>query len=556
MLLTGSTVSTNEKELLDRLWDLGHTPIKLHVLKKYIESYKSHEKDLLVSGFSEGFRLQFTGPRLPMDSKNLVSVENNKLATLEKLQKEVELGRMLGPFINKPISTLRISPIGLVEKSDKSWRLITHLSHPKDESVNDFIEDQFCTVKYSSFDKVLNMISSLGRSAELAKIDIRQAFRLLVVNPADFDLLGIKFEDKYYVDKCLPQGCRISCFLFETFSSFLHWVVEKESGISTLDHYLDDFIFAGAEATSDCQTLMDTFIRVADEMGVPLAENKTVGPVTKIVFLGLEIDTILMLVRIPMDKLDKLKLGVKYIIDHKKMKLKELESIVGLMAFCSRAIPSARAFTRRFYDVISAIRTKKSYYYVRINSEMKSDALVWLEFLQAFNGECYLTENIWKTNETINLFTDSAGSSDLGCAAYFNGQYGQFRWPGDWANKEFMSDLSFLEMVPVLMALYIWGDEFKNQRILFKIDNQSLVIILNKRTSRSKYVMQLLRPFVLLTMRNNIQFRAVHIFSSKNPIADALSRFQMVRFRELAPHASQTPADIPVEFWEVISSLK
>lgn len=62
--------------------------------------------------------------------KNLVSAEIHKSETLEKLQKEIQLGRMLGPFSDKPISTLRISSIGLVEKPDNGWRLITHLSFP------------------------------------------------------------------------------------------------------------------------------------------------------------------------------------------------------------------------------------------------------------------------------------------------------------------------------------------------------------------------------------------------------------------------------------------
>ena len=293
---------------------------------------------------------------------------------------------MLGPFNHKPISTLRISPIGLVEKSDHSWRLITHLSYPKDNSVNDFIDEQLCTIKYASFDKVLDMLSSLGRSTQLAKIDIRQAFRLLIVNPADFDLLGIKFDGKYYIEKCLPMGCSISCALFEFFSTFLHWVVENKASLSTLDHYLDDFKFAGAALTNDCQKIMDTFSLVSKELGVPLAENETEGQKTKIIFLGLEIDAVLMKVKFPGDKLNKLRLGIQYILEHKKMKFKELESIVGLMAFCAQAIPSARAFIRRFYDLISEVRVKKSYYYVRINQEIKSDAEVWLEFLKFLMG--------------------------------------------------------------------------------------------------------------------------------------------------------------------------
>ena len=89
-----------------------------------------------------------------------------------------------------------------------------------------------------------------------------------------------------------------------------------------------------------------------------------------------------------------------------------------------------------------------------------------------------------------------------------------------------------------------------------KIDNQALVTIINKRTSQSKYVMQLLRPLVLLTMCNNVQFKAVHLSGVNNKLADSLSRFQMIRFRKLAPAARSSPADIPVEFWAIIFQMK
>ena len=195
-----------EDELLQQLWDLGKTPINLSVLKKYIESYDNEsDRNLLIAGFAEGFRLQYTGPRLSLNKNKKISAKINKLETFDKLQREMELGRMLGPFNYLPISTLRISPIGLVEKSDHTLRLITHLSYPKENSVNDFIDEKVCAVKYSSFDQVLDMISGLGKSQELGKINIRQAFRLIIINPSYFDLLGIMFDDKYYVDKCLPM---------------------------------------------------------------------------------------------------------------------------------------------------------------------------------------------------------------------------------------------------------------------------------------------------------------------------------------------------------------
>ena len=110
--------------------------------------------------------------------------------------------------------------------------------------------------------------------------------------------------------------------------------------------------------------------------------------------------------------------------------------------------------------------------------------------------------------------------------------------------------------MPILLAMLIWSPQFCNKKILLRIDNQALVLIINKRTSKSKYVMKLIRPLVLLLMRKNIQVRALHIPGESNAIADSLSRFQVIRFRTLAPEADHTPSDIPVEFHMVISELK
>ena len=42
-------------------------------------------------------------------------------------------------------------------------------------------------------------------------------------------------------------------------------VVKSKSGLDTLNHYLDDFIFAGAEGTNNYQLLMDTFFYISSE---------------------------------------------------------------------------------------------------------------------------------------------------------------------------------------------------------------------------------------------------------------------------------------------------
>jgi hypothetical protein len=120
------------------------------------------------------------------------------------------------------------------------------------------------------------------------------------------------------------------------------------------------------------------------------------------------------------------------------------------------------------------------------------------------------------------LYTDSAGNALFGSGAYFQGHWVQFHWPSSWTNTDILFDITCLELISVVLAFIIWGSEVKNKKILLRIDNQALVSIVNKRTSKSKRVMVLIRQLVFFNMYNNVQFKSVHIEGEHNEIADAL----------------------------------
>ena len=47
---------------------------------------------------------------------------------------------------------------------------------------------------------------------------------------------------------------------------------------------------------------------------------------------------------------------------------------------------------------------------------------MWLVFLKYFNGQRYFQNSSWHHSNVLQLFTDSAGKSQLGCGAFFKGQ--------------------------------------------------------------------------------------------------------------------------------------
>jgi hypothetical protein len=54
---------------------------------------------------------------------------------------------------------------------------------------------------------------------------------------------------------------------------------------------------------------------------------------------------------------------------------------------------------------------------------MREDLKVWLSFLSDDNGITVMLDNVWTSNETICLLTDSAGGSEKGFGIYFQGKW-------------------------------------------------------------------------------------------------------------------------------------
>jgi hypothetical protein len=71
--------------------------------------------------------LDLAGPRFHRVSSNLVSASPHKDELKAKVQKEIDLGRIVDPFQTLPIDSLQILP-----KSDgKSWRMMTCIVQSK-----------------------------------------------------------------------------------------------------------------------------------------------------------------------------------------------------------------------------------------------------------------------------------------------------------------------------------------------------------------------------------------------------------------------------------------
>ena len=271
------------------------TPINIAHLSAELKSHPCQQfaTDLL-HDLQWGCCLGYNGPRSARITPNLKSALLHPHAVSEALAKEVSRGHTAGPFLEPPIPNLQCSPLGVVPKKDGTWRLIMDLSSPHGHSINDHIPKEDYTLRYATFDQALALVSFHGRNALMAKLDIKHAFRLCPVRLADRELLGIHWNGQFYVDLRLPFGLRSSPYLFNRLADAFEWILKNNYHIHDLMHYLDDYFTVGPSLSAICAANTQTIVHVASRLGIPLAPDKLEGPTTRLVFLGILIDTTCM----------------------------------------------------------------------------------------------------------------------------------------------------------------------------------------------------------------------------------------------------------------------
>ena len=180
-------------------WKRVCTPLVPQEWEELLQHHPDREYvGYLVKGLKQGFHVGFRywDQTCTSAASNMKSADANPQVVDKYLAKEVELGRVLGPLGEGVSQQVHVNRFGVIPKNHQpgKWRLIVDLSHPEGGSVNDGIEPELCSLRYTSVDEAVRRVIRKGRGTELAKFDIESAYRTVPVHPDDRPLLGDEVE--------------------------------------------------------------------------------------------------------------------------------------------------------------------------------------------------------------------------------------------------------------------------------------------------------------------------------------------------------------------------
>lgn len=164
------------------------------------EGLAGHPDDAFVQQLfdymNNGAPIGHQGPREPRESPNWPSAGRFAEATRNNFHVDASKGRMVGPFSEPPLPNFVASPLGAFQKKRSGKiRVIHDLSWPPGKSVNDFIDPEQCRLQYATIDEVVENCRKLGPGpVYMAKLDLKEAFKHIVVRPSDWHLLGSTWD--------------------------------------------------------------------------------------------------------------------------------------------------------------------------------------------------------------------------------------------------------------------------------------------------------------------------------------------------------------------------
>jgi hypothetical protein len=260
-----------------------------------------------------------------------------KFSMKEKLAIDAEISLLLdkGAIVAvDPCAGQFISNIFVRPKPNGSLRVILNL-----KKLNEFVVYEHFKNEHLEF-----ILPLIRENSYFASIDLKDAYFLIPVDDEFKKFFRFLWNGQVFEYQCMCFGFssapRIFTKCMKPVFSHLHSLAHECS------FYLDDslhFNVGKEQLSSQIAYTLELFTRLGL---IPNFEKSCLEPVKQIRHLGFIIDSELMTVKLPKDKIEKIIYFLKTILSRKSVSIRELVRAVGLMVSTFLAVPYGRLHYR------------------------------------------------------------------------------------------------------------------------------------------------------------------------------------------------------------------
>ncbi len=531
---------------------------------------------LVLADLENGAKIGCHGDyRLASVSSNASSAYQYGRQVTDAVASWVKKGFVYGPVEKDDIpAAAKINGIMVRPKPDGSARVILNMSAPSGRSVNEGINAELFPAKMSSTVKWLRVLERAGKGCVIMKIDWSDAYKHIAVAAEDLELQWFMWLGKGFVELCLIFGSSSSVGIYDRAAKLVLEIVLRISGFSAnlVCQHLDD-VCAAASKLADLMKFEETYRAVAAQLGVQLAPTdnpeKAFKPCTEGVVLGVKYNTEEWTWSIPEDKLSRLMVQIKEVMEADHCRQDAIWSLCGRILHYMPLIPTGRFNIDHLIKANSVSKDRR--YPVEISAELRRQLWFWLTMLKVCSATTAIPapDTKWPA-WTLECYTDAAGGTldrvGSGCGAVSGSWWAYVPWSkkincGVKAadGKKISRKLSALELVGPLICVAAGHRWSRNSHVRAWVDNFGSVKIWEKGYSTHCGLCNtLVKAISTVAAGIGCRFTIEKIRRRSNAgavMADALSKADFSEFRKTAGESqwllAEQPAWIPpaILYW-------
>jgi hypothetical protein len=350
-----------------------------------------------------------------------------------------------------------------------------------------------------------------------------------LVKPKDW-AISIDLSDAYLHVPLFPKHCQGRCYQWKTLCfgptsaprvftkivSVVAAILRAQSIRVAI--YLDDWLVVNQNKQHlilDREKCLNLLV----SLGFIINNQKSsLVPSQKITYLGGIFHLDLGIVTPTIERIEKLNLALEKLCSGHNQ-AKDCLHLLGTMASCIDLIPNARLYETNSTSPVKFLETSFSKLDVNIpfTQHLKSHLSWWKNGANTLKGR-----HFQQTKTNITITTDA---SKLGYRGFMGNQVFQ----GTWSSNQSKLHINWLELKAVYLTVNHFLSQIKNQAVLIRSDNTTVVQYINKQGgTKSPQLCYLTWDLWNLVIQNNIHLQAAHIAGKMNILADQLSRTKIL----------------------------
>lgn len=513
---------------------LQHTTLNLDRWRHHLIGYEHVELcQLLEYGFPLGLQ---DDPSLESSFRNHGSSYQYFTWIDEFIQKGLSLGDIAGPFSSSPYENPHISPLMTADKKPTSRRAVFDATFgeaslnnntPTDAYVGQPIEYAFPKV-----DDFKDLVLKSGRGCYIWKRDLSRYFLQIPLDPLEYPLVAFIWRCSFFFFCGFMFGLRHAGFQGQKITDAVTWI-HRRLGLETDDeeafrsiNYSDDI--GGCEGSEDrANASFDSLAVLLVDLGLQESKSKAYPPSTCMPYLGVEFDTIAMVMRVPPEKVAELQDIITSWSRKTTSTKKNLQQLLGKLFWVARCIRFSRGFMSRLLAQLRSMHKLTDNKKMRLSEECKQDLKWWNRYLRQFNGTELLypadpmdlsLDQLLETDAVVNC----GDAHPFGGGSYYGEEYWSRQFP-KWLQDPKIP-IHLKEFWVILVSAWLWGHKWRGHLVYIFCDNTAVVDVLDKERPKDPGMQELLREFLFIVCSRGFTPVFRKIGTKSNATADFISR--------------------------------